>query len=1259
MRLIDSKDFQQWSEKYTSKGYFPILISRLVKAITPVNATSEFPSGTAVFVGGWDGIVDSPEDVGYVPQGTSLWEFGTEKGVNQKANEDYLKRSTDPLGYDPKQSTFIFATPRIWRDRDKWQKEKLKEGIWKDIKVYDSRNLEEWIDETPAVARWFAAEIGKYPYDGIVTIEEFWKEWAYGPLGILPYSLLTSGREKECESLLDFLSSPANIKGVKAESKDEAVAFIIAAALQFIEIARSRFLSKSLIIEKDSHFRSIRINRRYLNLIAKFDQVQILFAAVGDGHHVLVPLGPDDVFHHDTITLSKLSREGQISSLVTLGYTEELAKRLSIEAARNITVLKRLIKYPQSQAPWLETWNISELIPALLLGRWDEARSGDISLIETLSGEDYQSYSSKLNRWLDAPESPVIKIGSTWRLTSPLDCWTAISGILKPKDFENLRTCTISCLKEGNLLAEEQSNEFFSTTQRPYSRWAREGTIQSLILISLYGKGLNMAIDGSAEEWVDELIEELLYDASGELWKSLDHEMPLLAEASPTSFLSAVNTSLGSKDQTIKSLFTVKGGFVMASSYHTGLLWALEGLAWMPEHFMEAVLTLGRLCALEADIQIHNKPINSLSEIFKSWHFQTLASLEDRMSALDKLSEIDFNTSWTLLIRLLPSDHGMAQPTHKLRWRLFGEDISLQYTYEVMYDTYTAAIDLLLKKFNGEEEKLADLIQKSILLNYTDRKKILAFAARIQPEIIKKDNTVWNQLRKTISHHKSHPNADWALPEQILKDYEDLYELYTPKDALGLYQFLFEDHWPDLFEGKLKDERDEYRYEDYQKKIHSQRISGLSKILSEVGLDGIIRLASEVNESSILGDILAEVIAEGEGLEALFSLLVGQGKQKRFAQAFFNRKYRDSGFDWMEITFKAFQHTSSNVEQQASLLVSFPQSQRLWDFIENLKNDTLATAYWQELNPNFYNLSLEEKIFGIEHFLKTRRYSVLIRELYLYDDQLPSALIVDILQQAASYKDANEYPIPNHEVGHLFETLDKRDDVELKTMVMLEWQYLEILDRYSSGRNPVLLHKELLRDPAFFIEVIKWIYMPNGSEEQQNIDKEMDTQMLANRSRRAYQLISSLKSVPGLSEEGQFDGNFFTSWVQKVREMALDADRLEVADSHIGQLVAYYPEDKDLNWPPQEISELIEQVNTESIKSGFSMTLFNKRGSSSRGPFDGGAIEKGHAKYFEDLAKKNKLKYPNMAAIFTRLAKGYRKDAKMMDDRADRDRLEY
>ena len=65
----------------------------------------------------------------------------------------------------------------------------------------------------------------------------------------------------------------------------------------------------------------------------------------------------------------------------------------------------------------------------------------------------------------------------------------------------------------------------------------------------------------------------------------------------------------------------------------------------------------------------------------------------------------------------------------------------------------------------------------------------------------------------------------------------------------------------------------------------------------------------------------------------------------------------------------------------------------------------------------------------------------------------------------------------------------------------------------------------------------------------------------------------------------------------KSRELAKEASRLEVADMQIGKVLAQYPENIP-EWPQEIIFQIIEEINSDSLKSNYSSALFNKRGSS-------------------------------------------------------------
>ena len=1263
MKLITRNNLENWADTTFSKAALPYLVSRLVRATTPASTKANLPSGSATYIGGWDGIVNCETETAYVPRGVSLWEFGTSSDCKGKADDDYDKRKKNPLGFIPSESVFIFVTPRLWTKKDEWITVKKAENHWKDVKVYDSIDLEQWLDVTLAVSRWFSAQPGieSYPFDGIMTADEFWEEWSIGPKGLvlLPESII-AGREYEKHLLLSTLQGEPTIKGIKASTKNEAIAFIIASAKTFQPEEADRFFSKALIVDTEGNFRGIRINTNTaLNLIPRFDDAQPLYAAVAKGHHVLVPLGADDNFNQETITLPTIERDGQINSLTQSGVLREDAEKFSRESGRNITILKKLLGFPHYKAKWFDKENIQEIIPALLLGRWNETFVGDIELIEKLSGQKYSDYLVTLNKWKKFEESPIIQIGETWRLTSPLDLWTSLSSQLTIKDFQNIQECFSLAFKDGNPIIEpEDKNSFaYFNKKRMFSNWAREGLTQSLILV---GRLNDVKIPNlnNPQKWVDNIVLDLLNNASGEMWISVNHELPLISEASPESFLKGVKNSLAKEQPEIMDMFKEEDGLLHQTSHHTGLLWALEGLAWLPEYLRDASLILLKLSRLDPGGSLSNRPLNSITEIFKTWHYQTLASFDERMEILKYITEQEKESGWELLLRMLPDQHAIAHPTHKMRWRMFDKNTNLSYTYQEIWKTHSQVIDLLIEIFDNNEDKLAQFIDEVGILAPYDRKKVLDWIDDIYTDIEQKKFTIWETIRKILNHHRSHPDTDWALPESELTRFESLYYKFQPSDVINKNIWLFNDNFPNFPEGfKYEDNEFEKLHEQQQKKIDEERKNAVIVFLNELGLKQTLELRKQVKEFWLLGSTLANVITNQKEIFLVCECLNDEKNLIGFARKFIYRKSIVENFDWIKSLFKELQEEKFNTKALSNVLIPLNQNQQLWDFVASL-DEEIQNDYWQNIIPHFYNITDGEKEIGIGMLLKHKRFFSAIDIASHFGKSIPSCLLSEMLKKAATEEANENMRIQGYEIARIFEELDKRNDIDKSTLIHLEWLYLPVLDSYGTRRSPKTLEEELANSPDFFIDVLKCIYIPKDKALLEEERVGVSNEALQNRAKQAYHLLHSWKKIPGMKEDNSIDEIELKEWITKARALAKAASRLSVADSEIGKILAQYPENIQ-EWPQEKVFQVIEEINTDSLKSGYSSAMFNKRGSSTRGAFDGGNIERRKAAYFEKLESDFKNKYPNVSEVFKHLKQGYLADAKQMDESAERDRLEY
>jgi len=330
----------------------------------------------------------------------------------------------------------------------------------------------------------------------------------------------------------------------------------------------------------------------------------------------------------------------------------------------------------------------------------------------------------------------------------------------------------------------------------------------------------------------------------------------------------------------------------------------------------------------------------------------------------------------------------------------------------------------------------------------------------------------------------------------------------------------------------------------------------------------------------------------------------------------------------------------------------------VWEFIDNT-NPEIKKYYWKNINAFFWVASEEDLIFGIDKLLEVNRFISALNIVYHEPKKLPSEKLIEVLENAGTKKSEEQVRLDSYHTTKIIEELEEREDVEKEVLLRLDWLYLPFLASYGSSHEPKTLHDELAKDPAFFIEVLSWIYKSDKPEQEETeaIGGVADDGK-QNRAKNAYSLLNSWKQIPGIDENGNIDEVYLWNWITIARERARQIGRLQVADVHIGHILAQYIE-KEEPWPPREICNVIETINTRSIKSGFSTATFNKRGSSTRGPFEGGEIERGHAKYFYSQAEAIKFEFPETAKVLFQLAKVYEQDAKRMDEIAERDRLDY
>src|SRR5690606_5441404 len=495
-------------------------------------------------------------------------------------------------------------------------------------------------------------------------------------------------------------------------------------------------------------------------------------------------------------------------------------------------------------------------------------------------------------------------------------------------------------------------------------------------------------------------------------------------------------------------------------------------------------------------------------------------------------------------------------------------------------------------------------------------------------------------------------------PESELKRLEDLYNKLQPTSTLEKYIWLFNDHRPEFPEVLIyKDNEFEKRHEQQQKRVDDARKDAGITFISELGLDKTLELRNKISKLWAFGYALADVISKQEDIFTISKCLYDEESKITFVHSFIYRKYIKEGIDFLKVLFNYLQVKGYSHQALSNILIPINQNQELWDFISTL-NEEIQNLYWQNVRPHFYHISDAEKVFGVEMLLIHKRFFSAIDIASHFPKAIPTKLLAEMLRRAGTEESSETTRFKGYEIERIFEEIDNREDIEKSTLIQLEWLYLPILDSYGTRRNPINLEEELANNPDFFIDVLKWIYLPKDKNLLEEERKGITDEVIESRAKQSYHLLNSWKKIPGMKDDNSIDEVELKSWVEKVRELAKNVSRLEVADMQIGKVLAQYPEDIP-EWPQETIFKIIEEINTKDLIINYSSGLYNKRSFTSRGLYDGGEIERKKASYFSKLAENYKNKYPSVASIFKNLSDEYTLEAKREDDEANRNKLEY
>lgn len=1217
-----------------------------------------FPAGDSTFVPGWDGLLVREQGNAWAPQGRSYWEIGCDQSPSSKANSDYKKRLAQISKETRITSTFILVTPRRWTRKTQWISKQRAKKEWADVRVYDADDLEQWLEQMPAVALQFAEELGLIG-SGVESLERHWHVWSQQSNPVITQESFFHDRTATRDHLIAKIRSALESQDVipplmiRADSVEEAAAFTVAALLEINELS-----VQSLVVDSSDGWRFVEANQQIRIVIATRTEYATR-PSLRVGLIVVVPYMLGDktskVDDH-AILLERPNIYEFEKSLITLGMEESDAKRYALSTGRSWTVLRRQRATNEAirNPAWLDSHKSQSLSLLCLLGAWNADKSADQQVVARLADRVYEDVEQDLRHLALLDDSPVLRIGAIWKAKSPLELLSLFGERITKGQLERFFLIAREMLVAPDPQLDLPHDQRFAAAVygkvHPFSGLLFDSICDALVKLAVRGLELPSLRDLDIEQRVARFVHELLDEADAERWLSLASHLPMLAEAAPTEFLSSIEKSLQLPDQPVASLIReTSASGVGGRCWHAGLLWALETLAWAPNRLARVALILAKLSHIQMEGNWGNTPAQSLFGLFRSWLPMTAAGIQDRIKVLDLVIKKDPDIGFDILEGLTSALRSQtAMNAARPKWREDDSGAGRSVTYAEMFEMQDEAKERMLQLSAGHPSRIAALLTNTRKNGSNETLRVLALMQPFTlPAARDEDKEVLRiALRKIIHWHRNYDDARTDLLEAWLMPIEQQYGELAPTNLVQRHNWLFNSHWVDLPEKENKPTSP-----TRQTALSELRLSALKEIIHSLGIDGIIPLIESCLEPGSVGEALASMNHTDTQWSSWF-VRVGadfeQGSQATTCiRGFLHAVDLSRANELLEEVIELSDQGKWRAEKRANFLLLARSNQETWQLVSACGSDA-DTLYWDKVRPDYYLRSeSDDLLFAFNRLLLAKRPKTALRCIQYSLDRIEATLLYSALQQFMKGEELDGPRLESWHLGEMIEFLEKSNSIEKMALIQLEFTLFPALG-YGQEARASALYAGLMSEPSLFTDLICLRYKPENGERTEPITD--DLQAAAG---NAWQILHHCTRQPGIQEDGNVDPLAFTSFIEATRELCRKADRSTMCDQTLGQILAYASVGEDGISPSLPARDTLDSPELTEMRKGFYVGTINKRGGTTRSLWEGGGQERDLAAYYRTQSNQLQHSHPNLSATLENLAKNYELDGKREDTDAN------
>ena len=612
--------------------------------------------------------------------------------------------------------TFVFVTPRNWPAKTDWAKGKNAAGDWKAVRAFDASDLEQWLEESIPAQMWLAEQLA-LPVSGFETLDQCWRRWEEASDPKMTPALFEPSIFAYRDTFKKWLEKPSEKPFVvAADSRDEALAFLSCLFQDSAIPPRSRDLAA--VFKSPGPLRTLANSLPPFIPVVYSQAAERELASVYRRLHCIIVRSRNAIDSKPDIALDLLNHDAFKKALAEMGIKDDRVERLARESGRSPTILlRRLSKIEAIRKPqWAgDVESARSLIPMALVGAWHAISNADCEVVSTLAGSSYQQIEESVARLLQFNDCPVWSIGQYRGVASKIDALFAVNKQVTEGNLTKFFRLAEYVLSESDPALDLPEDQRWAAglyrKVRNHSTALREGICETLVILSVHGNNLFQdRLDIDVEGRVSSLIHSLLTPLTLDILLSHDKDLPHYAEAAPEVFLMMLEADLQKRQPVVLGLLKPHESGSLGSPTRTGLLWALECLAW--KHLGRVSLILAQLSRTVIDDNLVNKPSSSLRAVYRSWMPQTAASLKERMQALETLTKRFPDIGWQICIAEYNAGPQMAFPSYRPRWRNDASGASRSVTWKEFNKFRRKALDLALAWPKHDQKTLGDLVER-------------------------------------------------------------------------------------------------------------------------------------------------------------------------------------------------------------------------------------------------------------------------------------------------------------------------------------------------------------------------------------------------------------------------------------------------------------------------------------------------------------------------------------------------------------------